>query len=142
MESKMKQLYETKISDKRWYVYDVPGNVGWIAYIVCAILGFAKHGEYTALNMIAIVPAVFMLVGVAELISERIAKLDRILPLSRLLRGFGAFTLGGLLGCVIGIVAACLHFNATYLIMAIGGALCFVFAGLLLIGYKKKKESL
>lgn len=138
----MKRLYETKISDKRWYVYDVPGNVGWIAYIVCVVLGFVKHGEYSAINIIGIVPAVFMLVGVAELISERIAKLDRVLPLSRLLRGFGALTLGGLLGLIVGIVAACLHFNTVYLIMALGGALCFIFAGLLLIGYRKKKESL
>ena len=138
----MKILYETKISDKRWYLYDVPGNVGWIAYIVCAILAFVKHGEHSAVNILALVPAVLMLIGVAELISERIAKLDRILPLKRVLRGFGALTLGGLLGCVVGIVAACLHFNAVYLIMPIGGALCFVFAGLLLIGYKKKKENL
>lgn len=135
----MKQLYETKISDMRWYAYDFPGNVGWIAYIVCVILGFVRHGEYAALNIVAIVPAVLMLIGVAELISERIAKLDRILPFTRLLRGFGALTLGSLLGLIVGLASVLLHFNATYLIMAIGGALCFVFAGLLLIGYKKKK---
>jgi len=46
----MNRLYETKISDKRWYLYDIPGNVGWIAYIVCVILGFIKHGEYAAIN--------------------------------------------------------------------------------------------
>ena len=134
----MKKLYETKISDIRWYLYDLPGNVGWIAYIVCVILGFVKYGGYMAINIISIFPAVLMLVGIAELISERIAKLDHILPLSRLLRGFGALTLGSLLGCVVGIVAVCLHFNAVCLIMMIGGALCFVFGGLLLIGYKKQ----
>ena len=91
----MNRLYETKISDKRWYLYDILGNVGWIAYIVCVILGFIKHGEYWAINIIGIVPAVFMLIGIAELISERVAKLDRILPFTRLLRGFGALTLGG-----------------------------------------------
>ena len=101
----MKQLYETKISDMRWYAYDFPGNVGWIAYIVCVILGFVRHGEYAALNIVAIVPAVLMLIGVAELISERIAKLDRILPFTRLLRGFGALTLGGLLGLIVGLAA-------------------------------------
>ena len=135
----MKQLYETKISTVRWYAYDLPGNVGWIAYIVCVILGFIKHGEYTALNMIGIVPAVFMLLGIVELISERVEKLDRILPFTRLLRGFGALTLGGLLGFIIGLVAVLLHFNTVYIIMTIGGALCFVFAGLILIGYKKQK---
>ncbi|MBR1746864.1 MAG: hypothetical protein IJ735_01475 [Clostridia bacterium] len=138
----MKRLYETKISDIRWYFYDVPGNVGWIAYIVCLILGFVGRGENRAINIVGIVPAVFMLVGIAELVAERIENLDRILPLSRLLRGFGALTLGGLLGSVVGLVAAVLDFNAVYLIMAIGGALCFVFGGLLLIGYKRKKEDL
>ena len=28
-------LYETKISDTRWWAYDIPGNAGWIAYLVC-----------------------------------------------------------------------------------------------------------
>lgn len=135
----MKILYETKISNKRWYVYDVPGNIGWIAYIVCLILGFIKHGENAAINIVAIVPAVCMLIGIAELISERIAKLDRILPKARLYRGFGALTLGGLLGFIVGLVAVCRHFNAINLIMTIGGALCFVFGGLLFIGYKRKK---
>lgn len=135
----MNRLYKTKISTVRWYAYDLPGNVGWIAYIVCVILGFIKHVEYTAINIIGIIPAVFMLLGIAELISERIAKLDRILPFTRLLRGFGALTLGGLLGLIVGLAAVLLHFNVTYLIMAIGGALCFVFAGLILIGYKKQK---
>ena len=134
----MKQLYETKISDIRWYIYDVPGNVGWIAYIVCVILGFIKHGEHLAINVISIIPAVCMLVGIVELISERIAKLDRVLPKARLYRGFGALTLGGCLGFVVGLIAVILHFNATYLIMMFGGALCFIFAGLLFIGYKKQ----
>lgn len=133
----MKQTYETKISDVKWYFYDVPGNVGWIAYIVCVILAFVKCGEETTLNIIAVVPAVLMVVGIAELISERIAKLDRILPLARLLRGFGALTLGGSLGLIVGVIATSTRFNAIYLIMTIGAALCFIFGGLLFIGYKK-----
>lgn len=52
-------------------------------------------------SILAIVPAVFMLIGVVELISERIAKLDWVLPKARLYRGFGALTLGGLLGIPI-----------------------------------------
>ena len=28
-------IYETKISDARWWAYDIPGNAGWIAYLIC-----------------------------------------------------------------------------------------------------------
>ena len=28
-------IYETKISDARWWAYDVPGNAGWILYLAC-----------------------------------------------------------------------------------------------------------
>ena len=33
----MSRLYETKISNARWIAYDLPGNIGWIAYIVALI---------------------------------------------------------------------------------------------------------
>ena len=31
-------MYETKISDARWIAYDIPGNIGWIVYIVTVII--------------------------------------------------------------------------------------------------------
>ena len=79
-------IYETKISDARWWAYDLPGNAGWIAYLVCLVKGL-KRG-LNGFNMAALVPAGWMLLGVGELISERIAGLDRVLPKHRLLRGF------------------------------------------------------
>lgn len=39
-----------------------------------------------------------MATGIAELVDERIKGLDRTLPKKRLLRGFGALTLGGITG--------------------------------------------
>lgn len=131
------QMYETKISDKRWIVYDIPGNVGWIAYIVCAILCL-KNGVDT-LSVVAIFPAILMLVGVAELISERIAKLDRVLSKVRLYRGFGALTLGGVLGALIAVIGITSRERQTLFICMLAGALlCAVFAGLLFKGYKRK----
>ena len=100
----MKEIYETKISDAKWIAYDIPGNIGWILYFVGIVLCFADQSQWLGsplmmtLLMIAVIPAVLMLVGIVELISERIAKLDRVLPRIRLLRGFGALTLGGILG--------------------------------------------
>ena len=68
-------IYETKISDERWWAYDIPGNLGWIAYLVCLVKNL-KRGLNT-FNMTALLPGGLMLLGVGELISERIAGLDR-----------------------------------------------------------------
>ena len=87
-------IYETKISDTRWWAYDIPGNAGWIAYLAC-LFHSLKRGLNT-FNMAAQLPGGLMGLGVGELISERIAGLDRVLPKRRLLRGFGALTLGGI----------------------------------------------
>ena len=81
-------IYETGISDARWWAYDVPGNAGWIACLVTLVKSM-KSG-LNAFNTLASVPCGLMLLGVGELVSERIAGLDRVLPKRRLLRGFGA----------------------------------------------------
>ena len=85
----MRRLCETKISNARRIAYDLPGNVGWIAYIVALILCFAKspafmsNGVLRGLTVAAIIPAVMILVGIAELIHERICKQDRIWDMKR-----------------------------------------------------------
>ena len=140
---KPNNYYETKISDARWWAYDLPGNIGWIVWFVCLVLCL-KQGA-TAYSILSIVPAIFMLVGIAELISERIAKLDRVLPKSRLTRGFGALTLGGILGVLIslaGVVMSVVNKTGVTLpiIMSVGGILCGTFAGLLLKGYRPKED--
>lgn len=86
--------------------------------------------------MLALLPAVLMLVGIVELISERIAKLDYVLPKARLYRGFGALTLGGITGTVAAVVILlCLERTALPVWMLGGGALCAVFAVLLFREY-------
>lgn len=123
----MDRIYETKISDARWWAYDIPGNIGWIVYLVCLVKRCMKgFGIFEAL---ALVPAVLMLVGVIELVSERVAKLDRRLPRIRVLRGFGALTRGGILGAVVSAVGWDLW-------MLVGSVLCAVFAGLCYKGYR------
>ena len=98
-------LYETKISDERWWAYDVPGNLGWIAYLAC--LAKSMKSGWNAFNALALLPGGLMGMGVGELISERIAGLDRVLPKRRLLRGFGALTLGGIGGMIVSAVGLC-----------------------------------
>ena len=83
-------IYETLISDARWWAYDIPGNIGWILYLICLLQCFVKRPEFLEIPLvlislvIGILPAIAMVVGVAELINERILKLDRILSKKRL----------------------------------------------------------
>ena len=85
----------------------------------------------------ALVPAVFMLTGVVELISERIHGLDRVLSGKRLFRGFGALTAGVLLGIPAALYGMKQNKKRAAAMLA-GSALCAFFAGLLLAGYKKQ----
>ena len=136
-------MYETKISNKRWIAYDIPGNIGWISYLAALIREWkaAKQDEKAALTLES-VSAVGMLCGIAELISERFLRLDRILPKARLYRGFGLLTLSGLLGMAAALLAVISGKGRKnrHLIMTCGGALCAVFSGLLFVGYRKVRD--
>ena len=134
----MDSLYETKISDAKWIAFDIPGNVGWIVYIVCLVL--ALKGGISLFPLLSCLPAVLMLIGVAELISERVRKLDRVLPRIRVLRGFGALTLGGILGIPAAVIGLVTRPGSSLPRWMLGGAvLCAVFAGLLFTGYRQKR---
>ena len=128
-------MYESKISTGRWMVYDVLGNAGWIAWIVCLVLLFRRGVD--AFTILSVLPALVMLVGIAELISERVQKLDWILPKARLVRGFGALTLGGVMGIVVS-AAGLLSGKVSSLawLMLAGSTLCALFAWLLFREYK------
>lgn len=136
----MKELYESKISVKRWIVYDVFGNLGWIGYCVFAIM--LLKGGFTSSGVLF--PFFLMLIGIVELISERIAKLDYVLPKDRLYRGFGALTLGGICGTVYAVVSLYIYHNVydTPLFWGLlcSGILCAIFAGLLFREYLPVKN--
>ena len=145
----MQERYETKITNARWIAYDLPGNVGWILYLAMLVRLLGRSSPFLevpatrVLTLLAVIPAILMLIGIAELISERIQKLDRILPRKRLLRGFGALTLGGTLGALIAavlVIAAGLTGQSVVsaLLLGLGGLLCGLFAGLLYRGYRRK----
>jgi len=131
----MMDTYRTTISDKRWIAYDIPGNIGWITWLVCAVRGLRKKRDIHSLA--ALVPAVLMLTGVVELISERIHGLDRVLSGKRLFRGFGALTAGGMLGIPIALFDLEKNKKRAAVMLA-GSVLCAFFAGVLLAGYKKQ----
>ena len=130
-------IYETKISDARWWAYDIPGNAGWIAYLICLAKNL-KRG-LKAFSLAALLPGGLMGLGVGELISERIVGLDRVLPKRRLLRGFGALTTGGVIGMLVSAFGlATQKEKKRPAIMLAGSVLCAVFAGLCWQGYRKR----
>ena len=135
----VRDLYEMRLSDAQWWACDIPGNIGWIVWLVCAALCW-KDGA-TLFSVLAVLPALLMLLGVAELISERIAGLGRVLPKARVLRGFGALTLGGIMGipvAVYGWMAKAGGHLPKW--MLAGAGLCALFAGLCWKGYRRKTE--
>ncbi len=134
----MNDLYETRISTTRWLAYDLAGNAGWITWVVCTILCI-KQG-LTLFSILTILPALLMLIGVCKLISERIAKLDRILPKKRLFCGFGALTLGGIAGIPVSVIGLTVRSNGRLpLWMLVGAVLCAGFAGLCFKGYLRRE---
>ena len=135
-------MYESKLSARRWIAYDLPGNVGWIVWIIC-LIRFLTQGA-TWFSLLALIPAVFMLAGVIELVSERIRKLDWVLPKARLYRGFGSLTLGGALGIPVAAVGLIAAQGSTCWWMLAGACLCALFAWLIFREYHpqgKKGES-
>ena len=151
---KKEAMYESHISTARWLVYDVPGNVGWIMYLVCLVQCFVQRPEFLEIPLVlisllvGILPAIAMVVGIAELISERILKLDRILPKERLYRGFGALTWGGFGGMIVGLTGLFAGLRGGYsvgeckllILPVMGGALCAVFAGLIFKTFHPQKQ--
>ena len=136
----MNELYESDISTARWIAYDLPGNAGWITWIVCMVLCLKER--VTVFAVLALIPAILMLIGVAELVSERIARLDRVLPRRRLLRGFGTLTLGGILGVPTAVIGLLLReYGCRPLWMGIGAVLCAVFAGLICRTFRKQTSN-
>lgn len=130
-------IYESKISDARWIAYDLPGNVGWIVYWIFLVRLLLQG--VTAFSVLAILPGVLMLVGIGELISERIQKLDRVLTRGRLFRGFGALTVGGILGALLSALGLlCFRAGANGVWMLCGALLCALFAWLILREYHRK----
>ncbi len=134
----MNGMYESKLSARQWIAYDLPGNVGWIVWIVCLILLLRKGVNW--FSLLALIPAIFMLIGVIELVGERIQKLDWVLPKARLYRGFGSLTLGGILGILIAAAGLITAQGSLCLWMLAGACLCALFAWLIFREYHPQRQ--
>lgn len=133
-------LYETKISTAQWWACDLLGNAGWIIWLICTWKCFAQGAS--VFSILSVLPAILMIIGIAEIISERVTKLDRVLPKIRVFRGFGALTLGGIVGVPVALIGIIQKTNGKLPVwMLAGAALCGLFAGLLYKGYRKKEPN-
>ena len=144
-------MYVSDITDKEWYIYDILGNLGWIGFYIGLGMMIVRENIFMEgtihifFAVLEIICAAGILVGLIELINERIHKLDRRLSRTRLFRGFGSITIASLSGMVVtGIYLVIIYANGDreislyYWMMIIGALLCFVFCGLLLKRYKKE----
>ena len=133
------QQYRMTLTDVQWWCYDIPGNIGWIIWIVCNVKALMEGVNLFSILML--IPTILMLIGVIELISERIAKLARVLPKIRLYRGFGSLTIGGLLGIPLAIAGLVVKIGGARPWWLLAGAvLCALFSGLCFRGYKRIEE--
>ena len=130
-------MYETKISDKKWMIYDILGNIGWIMLYIGMYNLLFKNFNY--IYLIGLIPSIMILVGLCELINERIKKIDRILSKTRLLRGFGLITYGSYIGIICSIVFLIISINKYTFMTLIGSILCSIFCTLIYKSYKLKK---
>ena len=133
----MNDIYEMRLSDRQWWICDVPGNIGWILWVVCTVVGWTKG--LTVFSLLSVLPALLMLIGVAELVSERITGLGRTLPRVRVLRGFGALTAGGILGIPLAAGGWMAQVGSLALWMLAGAVLCAAFAGICWRGYQRRQ---
>lgn len=134
------EMYESKISNKKWRVLGLLSDIGWIAFYIGLIFYIIETGiplSFTGvLSIILLVCGIVILCGIVEIIDERYHKLDRVLPKKRLLRGFGYTVYGSLAGAVTALVAlaACLvskdatRSGILYMgLICLGAFICFIF---------------
>lgn len=144
------EMYESKISNKKWWVFGLLSDIGWIAFYIGLILYVVKIGiplSFTGLLYIILLACgILILRGIVEIIDERKHKLDRLLPKKRLLRGFGCVVYGSLAGTVTALVAlvSCLvskdgtQLGILYMgLMCFGAFICFIFGFPLFKAFKK-----
>jgi len=133
-------MYQTDISDRDWIIYDMIGNLGWIA----CFIGFGRNvcaETRSALWIGEGMMALFILMGLCELIGERIAGLDRLLSKRRLYRGFGLIMAASFTGALVSLADLMVSgWNVNVIMMCAGGLVCGWFSRLLFVRYTKVSD--
>ncbi len=146
-------VYETEMTGTGRVVCDLCLNIGWMVYFVTLMLIFVKRSDLISYPVIfgmliaSAFPAVVMLLGLAELISERILGLVKELPRGRLVRGYGLLIWAGAGGSAVSAAAAVYGLLATQaglgyvFAMLFGAVMCALSAWIVFRGYSERKKS-
>ena len=133
------RMYHSSISLSFWWVCDILGNLGWIAYLAGLVMFLNSGQENLWFNLVFLLTATGILAGLTEIITERIDKLDWTLPEIRLRRGFGLCSLSSIAGWVATLVLILIDGPSLPLTMMNVGALaCALFVSVIYLNYKKE----
>ena len=133
------RMYRSNISLLLWWVCDILGNLGWIAYLAALVM-FLNQGEAKLWSLlILLLIAVGIPASLTEIITERIDKLDWALPEIRLRRGFGLCSLSSMAGWIISLVLLFIDgISLPLTMMNVGALACTLFVSLIYLKYKKE----
>ena len=138
----MIKTYTTKLPDKQWLMLGLISDLGWIAYFAGFALYMISGAEgletviLSALFLLGGLCVLTVLVGIIELISQRVRQLDRRLKRIQLVTGFGFVIYGSLAGFLLSTAAVFTDIIGGYetgmcftaqIIMAAGALICFAF---------------
>ena len=139
----------------KWLALGLLSDLGWIAYFA----GFALYmaGGADGLGTVAIsvtfllngLAVLAVIIGILEIISQRIRKIRRTVQRADLIFGFGFVVFGGLAGFLLSGVSAVIDIFLKYetgicfaaqIIMAAGGLVCFAFGWPILRSFQPEEE--
>ena len=143
--------YRNTIDESKQRLFNILIAAGWIIYFISIFISFEfppkfmYTGTMAQIVLFSFVPAIWMLIGIAEMIRERINKTRNILTKRQLTRGYFSLALGGLTGIAVTAIAwiyyYAKHLSGSTLVLAMmltGAVLCTVFAGISYRGYEEK----
>ena len=151
----MNKIYETQISDKKWLTLRLISDVGWLMYFAGMALYMISGADglgtviLSATFLLGWLCILAMLIGIIELVSQRIRKLNRRLKKSQLVSGFGFVVYGSLAGCLLSAASVvtdilfgyetgmCL---AAQCVMAAGAFICFAFGLPIMRSFKPEEQ--
>ncbi len=153
----MNKIYTTELSGAKWLTLGLLSDFGWIAYFVGFVLYMANGADglgTTALSVTFLLNCLCVLavmIGIIEIISQRIRKLRRTIQKGDLIFGFGFVVFGSLGGFLSSGASAVMDILMKYesgmcfasqLLMTVGSLVCFAFGLPVLRSFKSDQRQL
>ena len=151
----MNKIYTSELSGAKWLTLGLLSDAGWIAYFVGFVLYMANGADglgTTALSVTFLLNCLCVLavmIGIIEIISQRIRKLRRTIQKGDLIFGFGFTVFGSLGGFLSSGASAVMDILMNYesgmcfaahIVTAAGALTCFAFGLPILRSFKPENE--